>query len=274
MGTLPTLGSPSTGSRSRVSPPRPSSPAPSSNRSRRWLLILLLLGVACLLVVLLWPRAEKKPAPVATPEPSVVVPEAQAPERSVEASEAASKPVVKIMEHFWKPGAPHHYGDAVDPFIRQPHDYPPNTPKILGGRISLNVFDLETVQDTVRSGQDPGSHMARALGRVLTEEEWLAGRQAIQSFFDEAVPHVDAIIAGTESREAGEAFFEPRRSRLNQELREALHMDEEEFNRVWPHVRKSEGAVKDFLEEGPRKQGAAPQSPRPQSPRPQSPRPQ
>jgi hypothetical protein len=139
---------------------------------------------------------------------------------------------------FWRPGAEHWYGDDADPFIRQPLDYPTDTPAILGNRISYHLYDLETVQDMVRRGREPDSEIARVLGRPLSDAEWQAGRRVLQAFFDDMVPRVDALIAGDQTLDEGYAFIGPRRRRLDAELREALHLDDDRFYKLWPQVRE------------------------------------
>jgi hypothetical protein len=47
------------------------------------------------------------------------------------------------------------YGyDPDNAFVRQRHDYPPDTPERLGPDVGRVLFDLETVIDTVASGAD------------------------------------------------------------------------------------------------------------------------
>jgi hypothetical protein len=178
--------------------------------------------------------ADREPAP----EPRAAAPAARA--APIPGLAPAEVPVPGEGHPFWRPGAEHWYGDELDPFVRQPLDYPTDTPSILGNRISYHVYDLETVQDMVRRGREPDSEIARVLGRPLTDAEWQAGRRALQAFFDETVPHVDAVIGGDETMDEGYAFIGPRRRRLDAELRQALHLDDDRFYKLWPHVRELE----------------------------------
>jgi hypothetical protein len=141
---------------------------------------------------------------------------------------------------FWEPGKEHWYGDDPDPFIRQPLDYGMDTPKILGNRISYHVYDLETVQDMVRRGQEADSEIARVKGRPLTDSERNAARAVIQEFFDETVPDVDGVIGGELSQDEAYDAIGPRRRQMNEDLRRALDLTEDEFYKIWPHVRDVE----------------------------------
>jgi hypothetical protein len=247
MDTLPSPGS-SSGGTKPASPNRPPASPPTRARSRAWIWVLLLVGVAGL-VALLWPRAKRTPPPTdAAPPPQVVRPVLQAEPRAF-FGEPTSKPHVgdvpasapagKERTRWWTPGQPHYYGDPGG-FIRQPLDYGGNTPRILGNRISYHLYDLETVVDMVRRGRDAHSEIAKVVGRPLTEDEWQAGRKVLQSFFDDTTPHVDNIIAGDENVDDGYGFVGPRRRRLNAELRQALNLTDEQFYKVWPHVKPVE----------------------------------
>jgi len=85
---------------------------------------------------------------------------------------------------------------------------------------------------------EPDSEIARVKGAPLTAEERAAARQVLQGFFDESVIVVDAVLDGVVSPDdAFLQFFLARRQRLNQELRDALHLTRVEFYTVWPHVK-------------------------------------
>jgi len=186
--------------------------------------------------------AEPATAPVAAPS----APPAPSLPPSVPPAAAPTGPAEGHL--FWQPGAEHWYGDDVDPFIRQPLDYPTDTPSILGNRISYHLYDLETVQDMVRRGRELDSEIARVLGRPLDDAEWQAGRRALQAFFDETVPRVDALIAGDQTLDEGYAFIGQRRRRLDRELRQALHLDDAQFYALWPHIRDLENNLADLRE--------------------------
>lgn len=137
---------------------------------------------------------------------------------------------------FWRPGLPHWYGPRADPFIRQPHDYPPTTPEKLGTRVSVNLFDLERVQDMVRRGLDGESEIARALGHPLSDEQREKGRAVIQRFFDDTVPDIDAVLSGHMSTDEAYARIAPRRSQMDVNLRNALGLTPAQFTALWPHT--------------------------------------
>ena len=87
---------------------------------------------------------------------------------------------------------------------------------------------------------EPGAEIERARGTPLTAAEREAGRRVIQAFFDETVPEVDAVIEGTLSQDAAYGSIGPRRRQMNRDLREALHLSEEDFYTIWPHIRDLE----------------------------------
>lgn len=151
-----------------------------------------------------------------------------------------SAAVLPPDERWWRPGRKHRYDDTADPFVRQPLDYSPDTPRLLGPRIGQDLFDQERIADMVRRGTRPGSAIALAKGRPLSVEEQQAGRRALQAFFDDAVPKVDAMIAGEMSVSAGENYFGPRRQQLNRELRDALGLQDGQFLRIWPHISRGD----------------------------------
>lgn len=120
---------------------------------------------------------------------------------------------------FWRPGLPHWYGPREDPFIRQPHDYPPTTPEKLGAS-GAYLFDLERVQDMVRRGQDGDSEIAQVLGHPLSDEARERARGVIQRFFDDTVPDIDAVLS----------------EKMTADLRAALGLSPAQFAQLWPHA--------------------------------------
>lgn len=169
-------------------------------------------------------------APTEAPSPAM-------PRLSVEAAPGDEPPAVMASGRpFWRPGADHWYGPDDDPFIRQPHDYPPGMPELLGDGISVHVFDLERVQDMVRRGVEPDSEIAVLKGRPLDAAEHARARAALQAFFDDTVPIVDGVVAGTTTREEALAVIGPGRARLNERLRQALGLSPGELAALWPHI--------------------------------------
>ncbi len=138
--------------------------------------------------------------------------------------------------HWWQPGQKHRYDEHPDAFIRQPLDYSPDTPRLLGAEIGVNLFDLERISDMIHRGTESNSAISRVIGRSLQTTEQQKARQLLQQFFDEAMPVVDAILASEMTQQEGEAFFKPRRQQLNRELRAALAITEPEFLAIWPHL--------------------------------------
>jgi hypothetical protein len=214
----------------------------AANRTPRGLVALVILATAVvgLLVVLLLrsmsttgPAAAPAAAPAASPAgpatPSASLQRAALPEDL--------PGTLRSRTDWWQPGQEHDYGTDEDPFIRQPQDYGSDTPEILGNRISYHVYDLERVQDMVRRGTEPGSEIAQARGAPLTAEEREAARQLLQAFFDDTVPEVDGVIAGELTREQAYERIGPRRLELDRRLREVLHLSDEQFHDVWPHLR-------------------------------------
>ena len=137
---------------------------------------------------------------------------------------------------WWQPGQKHRYDEHPDAFIRQPLDYSPDTPRLLGAEIGVSLFDLERIADMIHRGTESNSAISRVLGRPLQTTEQQKARQLLQQFFDEAMPVVDAILGSEMTPQEGEAFFKPRRQQLNHELRAALAITEPEFFAIWPHL--------------------------------------
>lgn len=129
------------------------------------------------------------------------------------------------------------YGSNPDEFVRQRHDYPPDTPARLGPKVGRVLFDLETVVDEVSRAQEPGSRVVEVRGEPVENDELERARQALQAFFDDATPVVDRALTGEISTD--QAFDEllARREELNCELMVSLGMFEEELYFLWPQTR-------------------------------------
>jgi len=151
----------------------------------------------------------------------------------------------------WKPGNEHWYGADPEPFVRQPHDYDMDTPEILGNRISYHIYDLETVVDMVSRGDQDDSEIARVKGRPLTSTEKEAGRRLLQEFFDDTVPNVDRLIEGSMTTDDGYDLVGPRRRQMNEDLRGALGLNEDQFYKIWPHIKDLEESIDELREPGP-----------------------
>lgn len=204
--------------------------------SSAWLWTLAVIVAGALVALLLASR----PTPTEASTPEAAELETLAPiatgtyAMDVPTIEHGGTPVVRTR--WWQPGLEHDYGTDPDPFVRQPLDYPSDTPRILGNRISYHVYDLELVQDMVRRGDQPGSEIAQVRGEPLTDHERQAARALLQGFFEATVPEVDDIIAGSLSRDEGYEFIGARRLELDRGLRAALGLSQKQFDSLWPHV--------------------------------------
>ncbi len=206
--------------------------------------VLLIATIAFLVVLGLYLWQSSTPEPMAIPKP-VVVPELNRPKpdsvlrRDVAAPAPVKAPAVEAQAVSQpKPTTiKHKYDDNPDIFIRQPIDYPPDMPRRMGDKISICVFDLELVKEAIRTGNEPGSKFAKTLGRQLSEQERTAARAALQAFFDEGVPVMDSLMLEQKSLDEGFEFFQPRRQQLNQELRKVMNLSQEEFYKLYPHIK-------------------------------------
>lgn len=214
---------------------------------KRWLLAALAIIVAVLGALLWWwtrPGAEHANAEAAagtardTPAAQAVAPPAHDEARPTldETATLTSEPArMANGQPFWRPGLPHWYGPREDPFIRQPHDYPPTTPEKIGAA-GVYLFDLERVQDMVRRGGDGDSELASVLGHPLSDDARERARGVIQRFFDETVPDIDAVLSDNMTPDAAFARIAPRRRKMDADLRAALGLSEAGFAQLWPHA--------------------------------------
>jgi hypothetical protein len=128
------------------------------------------------------------------------------------------------------------HGTNEHEFVRQRHDYPPDTPEKLGPRIGRVLFDLETVIDMVAHGHEEGSAIAVTRGRALTADEQKAGQTVLQQFFDEATPVVDAALAQELPLDQAFERLLQLRIDLNCRLMGALALDEPQLLALWPQM--------------------------------------
>jgi len=215
---------------------------------QRWAVATLTIIVAVLGLLLWWwtrPDAERAIAEPSDPARTGAAgaagasaaggrPEA-APTLDDPATLTSEPPSMAGGQPFWRPGLPHWYGPREDPFIRQPHDYPPTTPEKLGAA-GVYLFDLEHVQDMVRRGQDGDSEIAVALGHPISDEQREGARGVIQTFFDQTVPDIDAVLSDKMTPDQAFARIAPRRQKMDGDLRLALGLSQAQFAHLWPQA--------------------------------------
>lgn len=129
------------------------------------------------------------------------------------------------------------YGANPDAFVRQRHDYPPDTPERLGPKVGRVLFDLETIVDEVSRAREPGSRIVDVRGEPVEVDEVERARQALQDFFDDATPVVDRALAGQLTLDDAFDTLLARRQELNCDLMVSLGMFEEELYFLWPQTR-------------------------------------
>lgn len=128
------------------------------------------------------------------------------------------------------------YGANPDEFVRQRHDYPPDTPERLGPKVGRVLFDLEVVVDGVAGGHVEGGKIHEVRGTPLTADEQAAGQAVLQKFFDEATPIVDGALDQQIDLELVYAQLLALRAAMNCDLSAALELNREEIFTLWPQI--------------------------------------
>jgi hypothetical protein len=132
---------------------------------------------------------------------------------------------------------PAHGYDPDNAFVRQRHDYPPDTPARLGPDVGRLLFDMETVVDTVATGADESGRIHQIRHSPLTPDEQQAGRDVLQKFFDDATPLVDAALAGETSLDETAQLLMARRIAMNCDLAMVLGLNEHEIYQLFPQMK-------------------------------------
>jgi len=199
-----------------------------TSRKLPWLAALSVLVGAGAVTLMSWPgrRPERSVAPARAPSAVASDPIAMA-------ASAPASPGGSMIERL--PVAP--YGSDPKPFIRQRHDYPPNTPERLGPKVGRVLFDLETVTDEVSRADQATGRIAEVRGDPVEPEDRERARKALQKFFDEATPIVDQALVGViSSDQAFEKLLE-KRTALNCDLMVSLGLYEEQLFFLWPQTK-------------------------------------
>jgi hypothetical protein len=216
-------------------------------RDHLWLTVAALAAVAALILVLAPLRSrpqapvEVRPAPAVAATPATHAPSLPAAgldelEHLLVAGDGAS-PILQ------DPDAPHArrviaedgrwYGyNAEEAFVRQRHDWPPDTAERLGPAVGLYLADFELIVDTIADG----TQVSAARGTPLAEEDREGARRTLQVFIDDIDPIVDEVLAGVRTAEEAFPAIQDRRRRLNRELAERLGLTPTQFAALFPHI--------------------------------------
>jgi hypothetical protein len=217
-------------------------------RNNWWLTVAALGAVAALILVLATLRSRPQAPPAEVPPPPAVAatPVSSAPslpavglgelEEIVVAGDGA-RPVVQ------DPEAPHArrelaedgywYGyNAEEAFVRQRHDWPPDTAERLGPAVGLYLADFEMVVDTIANG----AQVDAARGAPLAEDEREGARRTLQAFIDDIDPIVEEVLVGVRTAEEVFPAIQDRRRRLNRDLAERLGLTPTQFVALFPHI--------------------------------------
>jgi hypothetical protein len=217
-------------------------------RNHLWLALAALVAVAALILVLVQLRSQPQASRVEVRPPPAVA--------ATPVSSAPSLPAAGLDEieelliagdgaHpiLQDPKAPHArrvlaedghwYGyNSEEAFVRQRHDWPPDTAERLGPAIGLYLADFELVIDTIADG----ARVDAARGTPLAEEEREGARQTLQLFIDDINPIVDEVLAGVRTAEEAFPAIQDRRRLLNRELTERLGLTPAQFVALFPHI--------------------------------------